>query len=129
MIYPALHVTRDALVAAAIAVDWLARDKRSLSERVLDLPPVVMVKRKLDLKLEDLDSLKDELMRTFPDGERNVLDGEKYLWEDCWVQVRASGTEPIVRILAEARSREHAETLANRAGQAVERSQAHVRSR
>jgi phosphoglucosamine mutase len=129
VIYPALHVTRDALVAAAIAIDWLARDKRSLSERVLELPPVVMVKRKVDIKLEDLDALKDELTRTFPDGERNVLDGEKYLWEDCWVQVRASGTEPIVRILAEARSREHAETLADRAGQAVERSQAHVRSR
>ena len=128
VIYPALHVTRDGLLAAAIAMDWLARDARSLSERVAELPPVVMVKRKLDLKLEDLGSLREELTRAFPDGERNVLDGEKYLWEDCWVQVRASGTEPIVRILAEARSQERAETLAERASRAVERSQAHART-
>jgi phosphomannomutase len=129
VIYPALHATRDALLAAAMVIDWLARDGRSLSARVAELPPVVMVKRKLDLKLEDPDSLREELTRTFPDAERNVLDGEKYQWEDCWVQVRASGTEPIVRILAEARSQERAETLAERASRAVERSQAHARTR
>ena len=129
VIYPALHATRDGLLAAAIAMDWLARDTRSLSARVAELPPVTMVKRKLDLMLRDLDSLHEELTRAFPDGERNVLDGEKYLWEDCWVQVRASGTEPIVRILAEAPTRERAESLAHRATEAVERSQAHARAR
>ena len=102
---------------------------RSLSARVAELPPVTMVKRKLDLSLRDMDSLQEELTRVFPDGERNVLDGEKYLWEDCWVQVRASGTEPIVRILAEARTREQAESLAHRAAEAVERSQTHARTR
>jgi len=129
VIYPALHATRDGLLAAAIAIDWLARDTRSLSARVAELPPVTMVKRKLDLSLRDMDSLQEELTRVFPDGERNVLDGEKYLWEDCWVQVRASGTEPIVRILAEARTREQAESLAHRAAEAVERSQTHARTR
>ena len=129
VIYPALHATRDGLLAASIALDWLARDLRPLSSRVTELPPVTMVKRKLDLRLEDMDSLQDALTRAFPDGERNVLDGLKYLWEDCWVQVRASGTEPIVRILAEARTREQAESLAQRAAEAVERSQSHARAR
>ncbi|HZE19161.1 MAG TPA: phosphoglucosamine mutase, partial [Candidatus Angelobacter sp.] len=129
VIYPALHATRDGLLAAAIALDWLARDVRPLSARIAELPPVVMVKRKLDLQLEDLDSLQEALSRAFPDGERNVLDGVKYLWEDSWVQVRASGTEPIVRVLAEARTRTRAESLADRAVEAVERSQAHARAR
>ncbi len=129
VIYPALHATRDGLLAAAIAVDWLARETRPLSERVQELPPLVMVKRKLEIRIEDADSLREELRRTFPDGERNVLDGEKYVWEDCWVQVRASGTEPVVRILAEAPSRERAEALAHRALDAVERSQTHARAR
>ena len=99
-----------------------------MSERLAELPPVIMVKRKLDLRLEDTEALSEALRREFPDGERNVLDGEKYVWEDSWVQVRASGTEPIVRILAEARSREDAEALAGRAGRAIERSQARPRS-
>jgi len=129
VIYPALHATRDALLAAAITMDWLAAEERPLSARAAELPPVTMVKRKLDVKLEDVGALQDALARAFPDGERNVLDGEKYLWEDCWVQVRASGTEPIVRILAEARTREQAESLADRAGEAVERSQTHARTR
>jgi len=129
VIYPALHATRDALLAAAITMDWLAAQERPLSARVAELPPVTMVKRKLDVKIEDPGALQEALARAFPDGERNVLDGEKYLWEDCWVQVRASGTEPIVRILAEARTRERAESLADRAGEAVERSQTHARTR
>jgi len=129
VIYPALHATRDGLLAAAVALDWLARDARPLSARVAELPPVAMVKRKLDLKLDDPDSLQEALSRAFPDGERNLLDGVKYLWEDCWVQVRASGTEPIVRVLAEARTNAEAVSLADRAVEAVERSQTHARTR
>jgi phosphomannomutase len=123
VIYPALHATRDGLLAAAIALDWLSADPRPLSARVADLPPVVMVKRKLDLRLADSGALSQALAREFPDAERNVLDGEKYVWEDGWVQVRPSGTEPIVRIIAEAMTQDRAEALAARAQAATERSQ------
>jgi phosphomannomutase len=123
VIYPALHATRDGILAAAITLDWLAQDSKTLSERVAELPPLVMVKRTLPLRLTDATALIDMLQRTFPDAERNVLDGEKYLWEDGWVQVRASGTEPIVRIMAEAGSRERADDLVRRAADAVGRSQ------
>lgn len=124
VIYPALHATRDGLLASAIALDWLSADPRSLSERVAELPPLVMVKRKLDFRLSDPKALAASLAHAFPDGERNVLDGEKYVWEDGWVQVRASGTEPVVRILAEAETSGRAAALADRAVAAVEASQA-----
>jgi phosphomannomutase len=124
VIYPALHATRDGLLAAAITLAWLERDSRSLSRRVHeDLPPLVMVKRKLDLRIQDAAALEVSLRDAFPDGERNTLDGEKYLWEDGWVQVRASGTEPVVRILAEAATEEKAGALAARAAKAVTSSQ------
>jgi len=123
VIYPALHATRDGLLAAAIALDWLAADPRPLSERVAELPPLFMVKRKLDLRIEDADAMSASLARAFPDGERNTLDGVKYVWEDAWVQVRASGTEPIVRILAEAATGARADDLASRAAEATLRSQ------
>jgi phosphomannomutase len=123
VIYPALHATRDGLLAAAIALDWLSMDGRPLSERLATLPPVVMVKRKLELRLDDPAALSQALAREFPDAERNLLDGEKYLWEDGWVQVRPSGTEPVVRIIAEAKTRDRAEALAARAQTATERSQ------
>jgi phosphomannomutase len=121
VIYPALHATRDGLLAAAIALDWLSADARPLSERVAELPSSVMLKRKLDLRLPDATALAAALTREFPDAERNVLDGEKYVWEDGWVQVRPSGTEPIVRIIAEAGNRERAEALITRAGAALTR--------
>jgi len=123
VIYPALHATRDGLLAAAMTLDWLAADPRPLSERVAELPPLVMVKRKLDLRIQDASAMADSLARAFPDGERNTLDGEKYVWEDAWVQVRASGTEPIVRILAEAATGARADDLASRAAEATLKSQ------
>jgi len=123
VLYPALHATRDGLLAAALAMDWLAAETRPLSARVAELPPLVMVKRKLDRRLTDAAALTDALRGAFPDGERNVLDGEKYVWEDSWVQVRPLGTEPIIRVLAEAPTPERAEALAARACDAVERSQ------
>jgi phosphomannomutase len=124
VIYPALHATRDGLLAAAVTLAWLTGDTRPLSRRVReDLPPLVMVKRKLDMKIRDAAALEVSLRDAFPDGERNTLDGEKYLWEDGWVQVRASGTEPVVRILAEARTEERAGALAARAAKAVLSSQ------
>ena len=120
VIYPALHATRDGLLAAAIALDWLSTDPRALSARVAELPTFVMLKRKIDLRLPDLTALGAALTREFPDAERNVLDGEKYVWEDSWVQVRPSGTEPIIRIMAEAVTRERADSLIARAAAAVE---------
>ncbi len=129
VIYPALHATRDALLGAVIALDWLAADRKPLSLRVAEeMPPLVMVKRKLDLRIQDAAALELALRDAFPDGDRNTLDGEKYLWEDGWVQVRASGTEPIVRILAEARTQDRAEALAARAAEAAARSQPAVTS-
>ena len=127
VVYPALHATRDGLLAAAITLAWLSRDTRSLSERVAELPPLVMVKRSLHLRLADAAATAESLRSAFPDADRNVLDGEKYVWEDAWVQVRASGTEPIVRIIAEAPTRERAEGLVTRAKEAVERSQGSTR--
>jgi phosphomannomutase len=128
VIYPALHATRDGLLAAAIALDWLAVDPRPLSARVAELPPLHMVKRKVEGAAIAADALAGALRVAFPDAERNVLDGEKYLWEDSWVQVRPSGTEPIVRIIAEAADPRRAEDLAARASAAVEGALGHARS-
>jgi phosphomannomutase len=123
VLYPELHATRDGLLAAVLALDWLAAEDRPLSARVATLPPLVMVKRKLDRRLADAPALTRALQGLFPDAARNVLDGEKYLWEDSWVQVRPSGTEPIIRVMAEAPTRARAETLVERACEAVARSQ------
>ncbi len=124
VIVPALHATRDGLLAAAIALDWLSLDARPLSARVAELPPLVMTKRKLDLKIADPEELGEALAEAFPDAVRNRLDGEKFIWKDQWVQVRASGTEPIVRIIAEAPTDARAGALATRAADAATRSQA-----
>jgi phosphomannomutase len=71
----------------------------------------VIVKDKLDRPNAALDAVYDALRSAFPDGEVDVQDGLRLSWPDRWVHVRPSGTEPIVRVIAEAPSEETAREL------------------
>ena len=63
----------------------------------------------------DLGALYRHLEAAFPDAERDLRDGLRLGWADRWLHVRPSGTEPIVRLIAEAPSRGEAEGLIQKA--------------
>jgi phosphomannomutase len=69
---------------------------------VARFPQYRIVKEKLDRPSGTLDAVYDTLRAAFPDGEADVQDGLRLSWPDRWVHVRPSGTEPIVRVIAEA---------------------------
>lgn len=98
---PALHLGRDAPVAAALALEVLARTARSVEEVVDAAPRYVIVKDRAP-RGGPLDPVYEKLGRRFPDAARDEQDGLRLAWPDRWVHVRPSGTEPIVRLIAEA---------------------------
>jgi phosphomannomutase len=53
----------------------------------------------------------DRLRNRFPDAEADERDGLRLSWQDRWLHVRPSGTEPIVRLIAEAPTTADAERL------------------
>jgi phosphomannomutase len=69
------------------------------------------VKDKLDRPSVPLDDVYATLRKAFPDGEVDTQDGLRLTWPDRWVHVRPSGTEPIVRVIAEAPTLEEAKEL------------------
>ena len=93
---------RDAPVGAALLLQLLHEENRPLSQIVSELPRYVIVKDKLDRPDASLDTVYEALRAAFPDAAADTQDGLRLSWPDRWVHVRPSGTEPIVRVIAEA---------------------------
>lgn len=109
-----LHLGRDAPVGAALLLQLLHEENRPLSQIVSELPRYVIVKDKLDRPDASLDTVYQALRSAFPDAAADMQDGLRLSWPDRWVHVRPSGTEPIVRVIAEAPTDADARELVRR---------------
>lgn len=110
VMYPALHVGRDAPVAGALLLGLLARERATVSELVARAPRYTIVKAKV-ARGPRLEPVYEGLRRRFADGVADTQDGLRLAWPDRWLHVRPSGTEPIIRLIAEAPSGADAEKL------------------
>ena len=115
-----LHLGRDAPAGAALILQLLLEEDRPLSKIVASYPRYVIVKDKLERPAAPLDTVYEALKRAFPGAEVDTQDGLRLTWPDRWVHVRPSGTEPIVRVIAEAPTAEDAEKLVRDCRQPVE---------
>jgi phosphomannomutase len=108
VMYPALHVGRDAPVAAALVLALLVRSGKRVSELVAAAPRYVIVKAKLERGTRNaeraLEDVYAALRGRFPDASADRQDGLRLAWRDRWLHVRPSNTEPIIRLIAEAPS-------------------------
>jgi len=110
VILPALHIGRDAPLGVALILHHLAKVKASLSSVVAAAPRYTILKAKAP-RGPDLRPLFDRMRRRFPDATADERDGLRLAWTDRWLHVRPSGTEPIVRLIAEAPTAVDAEKL------------------
>jgi phosphomannomutase len=92
----------------------LLEDNTSLSAVLARYPRYAIVKDKLDRPNAPLTAVYDSLHAGFPDAEADTQDGLRLAWADRWVHVRPSGTEPIVRVIAEAPTESEARELVAR---------------
>jgi len=106
-----MHLGRDAPVGVALILQLLHDEQRPLSAIVADYPRYAIVKDKLDRPNAPLDTVYATLRKTFADAEVDVQDGLRLTWSDRWVHIRPSGTEPIVRVIAEAPTEAQAREL------------------
>jgi phosphomannomutase len=110
VMYPSLHIGRDAPLGVALILHLLAESGVSVSELVRRHPRYSIVKAK-GPRGGDLLALYGALRKRFPDATADDRDGLRLAWRDRWVHVRPSGTEPIVRYIAEAPTPAEAEEL------------------
>ncbi len=98
------HLGRDSLVGSAMVLNRMAQDNIPLSQIHAALPQFYIVKDKINLDAIEKDAVLEKAKFVFTDAEVNTIDGVKFTWEDSWIHLRSSNTEPIMRIYAEGSS-------------------------
>ncbi len=121
VIYPASHYGRDALVGVALFLTHLAQLGKKASEYRAELPQYYMSKNKITLTPElDIDDLLAKMQAKYAHENHSTIDGLKIDFENEWVHLRKSNTEPIIRIYSEGGSVEAAEAIAKKIMQEME---------
>ena len=115
VIYPELHYGRDALVGVALFLTYFAGLNVTMSELRRSYPAYFASKNKIELTPEiDVDKILSEIKHRYSGEKVNDIDGIKIDFEENWVHLRKSNTEPIIRIYTEAKSMAEADALAKR---------------
>lgn len=123
VIDPRVGFVRDSFVAMALVLDLMAATGTPLSQLVDRLPTPAMVKDQYPLQSQPagkgVAELWDQIVAAHPQAGADRRDGLRLDWPDRWVHVRASNTEPIVRVIAEAPDQASARALADAIGRWV----------
>jgi phosphomannomutase len=105
VIDPRVVPGRDSLTAIAYMLALMTRENKTVSELVASMPRYEIIKDKFECRREDADRAVAALKQAFAGEKFDEQDGLRIDWPDAWVHARASNTEPIMRIIAEAPTR------------------------
>ncbi len=119
---PRVGYVRDSFVAMAQTMDAMSMHQASIDDLVSAIPEYSIVKSKLPLEKEKLNVALQAVENVFNEATVNRLDGLRLDFEKAWLLIRASNTEPIVRVIAEAGSRELATDLVAKAQEVIQAS-------
>jgi phosphomannomutase len=111
IIFPAVHLCRDSYTGMAFLLDRMAETGETISTLAARLPKYHRRYGKVAFQHGRLGPLMQSLEMQFPRAEKDRTDGLKLLLPDGWIHVRASNTEPLLRVAAEAKSDARAEKL------------------
>jgi phosphomannomutase len=115
IIFPELHYGRDALVGIALFLTYLAKSENSISKLRSKYTNYYISKNKIELKDNtDLDEILNQIKQKYQKYPINDIDGVKIEFDNDWVHLRKSNTEPIIRIYSESQSQTTSDNLAKK---------------
>ncbi len=114
VIYPALHYGRDALAGIAITLEHLTEYGGTMDELKQSLPAYFISKKKISAGKYNPDMIISSLKEKYNRDKINTDDGLRIDFPDHWVHFRKSNTEPIIRIITEAKDKDSSEKLSEK---------------
>lgn len=113
VIYPQAHYGRDSLVGMGLILQYLAESGESISALAASLPRYYLVKRRINCPEDKKEKVLETIERKFAGEKLERGDGIKVIRENSWAHIRPSGTEPVIRVFAEARTKKEAKGIAD----------------
>ncbi|HEX6915131.1 MAG TPA: phosphoglucosamine mutase [Chitinophagaceae bacterium] len=115
IIVPDLHYGRDALIGIALFLSFMARQKKTAKQIRGSYPDYFMSKNKIELENGfDIKKIFKGIQSKYKHNPMNTEDGLKIEFDNDWVHLRTSNTEPIIRIYAESNFETTADNIAKR---------------
>ncbi|MCD6330471.1 MAG: phosphoglucosamine mutase [Candidatus Cloacimonetes bacterium] len=112
IILPDLHFTRDAPLGMALILSYMAISGKTISELAEEIPKYYIYKTKLNISENtNFDKIKKRIVQDYSHKRLDMQDGIKIIDPEFWIHIRKSGTEPIVRIIAESSSEDESKKL------------------
>ena len=119
VIYPDIHYTTDGIASIAAIAQYLAESGATVTQLVEDMPQYQMCRKKLEISSQEFATrLVDLALEVYEEAcdagtepQLKLTDGVKRVWNDRWVNIRPSGTEPVIRVFSEAPTFTAAEQL------------------
>ena len=119
IIYPNIHYTTDGIASIAAITQYLAESDHTVTQLVENMPQYQMCRKKLEIPSQELATqlvdlalqVYEEACDTGTEPLLELTDGVKRVWGDRWVNIRKSGTEPVIRVFSEAPTFTAAEQL------------------
>ncbi len=119
VIHPNVHYTTDGITSIAAIVQYLAESGGTVTQLVENMPQYQMCQKKLEIPSQEVAThLVDTALKVYKEEceagtelSLELTDGIKRVWSDRWVNIRKSGTEPVIRVFSEAPTSEAAERL------------------
>ncbi len=119
VIYPNIHYTTDGIASLAAIAQYLAESRATVTQVVESMPQYQMCRKKLEIPSQELAiHLVNLALEVYKEAEGigtepqlELTDGVKRVWNDRWVNIRPSGTEPVIRVFGEAPTFTAAEQL------------------
>ena len=120
VIFPSIHPCRDSFTAIGLTLEAMSKSGKSISQLQDSIPKYFMVKDQIEGSYEQAHRILRLLKKKFQHKENfSTIDGLKVDFKDSWLHIRPSNTEPIIRIFAEAKSRQKAQSLIDRIRQDI----------
>jgi phosphomannomutase len=111
VIYPRINFARDSLVGIALVLHLLAESGKSVTELLEDIPRYTIVKEKMTCPSDRIPKVLRLVRQEFSQFPMDTRDGVKVILPDGWLLVRGSNTEPIIRVVAEAKNEGRAKAI------------------
>jgi len=113
VIYPRINFARDSLVGMGLVLHLLAESQKSVSELLETIPRYTLVKEKMACPSHRIPAVLKKVREEFAKFPLDTRDGVKVMQPDGWLLVRGSNTEPIIRVVAEAKTEDRAREMVN----------------